>query len=493
MARPPNQETLRTGADERAGTDEAASGHLFVVFQADAPLAAPTRHALDEVDRVVLGRGDARGASRRIEEGERVLDIYVADARMSSRHVALVRDAEGWTAHDLDSRNGTKIGGVTRSGGRLRDGDWIEIGRTHLRFRSSIAFSSSDARADRGEHAASTPLTADASAGFATILPSRERDLDIVRKLAPSRVPLVIEAESGAGKELMARSIHASSGRTGPLVAVNCGAIAPNLLESELFGYRKGAFSGATEDRAGLVRSADKGTLLLDEIADLSPAAQTAMLRVLQENEVVPVGSVHPIPIDVRFLAACQRPLRERVDAGALRPDLLARLAGFTVRVAPLRERMEDFGLIVAALLLRLAPEDAGRITFTSAAAASLLGYTWPLNVRELERALEAAVVLAGPEGRIELEHLPEGLRAARVEVPSITPAPPPEVPAPGAPAAAGVRLSRREGTRQRQLETLLREHEGNVSAVARVTGKARAQIYRWLRRYGLDAQEFVR
>jgi DNA-binding NtrC family response regulator len=482
------EETLRTGAEEQVDPDAPGDAHLFVVLEADGPLAPPTRHALAGVDRVVIGRGETRQWERRSAGSQRVLDLRIADARMSATHAELTRGEDGWTLTDRDSRNGTRVNGVARSSALLGDGDRFELGHTHLRLRTGLhdATDSSDA---------GPVAPGEAGVGFETILPPLARDLDVVRKLARSQVPLVIEAESGCGKELMARSIHALSGRGGPLVAVNCGAIAANLLESELFGYRKGAFSGAAEDRTGLVRSADKGTLLLDEIADLSPSAQTALLRVLQEREVVPVGASKPVPVDVRFLAACQRPLRERVAAGALRADLLARLAGFTVRIPPLRDRLEDLGLVLAALLRRLAPHTAERFTFTSAAAEALLAYDWPFNVRELERALETAIVLAGDSHRIAAEHLPEPIRAATLPrarpaegASSLPPAPD------AATSLAGVvRLSRREDVRRRELEALLAEHEGNVSAVARVTGKARAQIHRWLRRYGIDAQQYVR
>ena len=475
-------ETLHSVGADRSVSTLPGESYLFIVLEGDRPLAPPTRHALGEVDRVVLGRGErARGAERRERRRARAR-ITVADPRMSSVHAELRRGPEGWTLADLDSRNGTRVGGVARSTARLGDGDRFQVGHTHLRFRASLPGT-----------AAETDGGAWRVGAIETVLPPFARELEIAAKLARSQVPLVLQAESGCGKEVMARAIHALSGRGGPFVAVNCGAIAPNLVESELFGYRKGAFSGALEDRAGLVRGADKGTLLLDEIADLSHSAQTALLRVLQEREVLPVGGAKPVPIDVRFLAACQRPLRQRVDAGTFRPDLLARLAGFTIAIPPLRDRLEDVGILVASLLRRLAPEQAERVTFTSAAAEALLAHDWPFNVRELERALEAALVLA-TDGRVALEHLPESIRqsaAARATLGASPSAPPP---GPVTKASDGtVRLSRRDDVRARELEALLVEHEGNVSAVARATGKARAQIHRWLRRYGIDAARFVR
>jgi transcriptional regulator with PAS, ATPase and Fis domain len=476
------EETLRTG-DRESVTVPPGASYLFVVFEADAPLAPPTRHALDEVDRVVFRRGAERRAERRVEGATRVLEISIADARMSQTHARMTRIDGGWTLEDLDSKNGTRVCGVARSSARLSDGDRFEIGHTHLRYRASALAVS--AALDEG------PARFGA---IETIAPVFARELAVAAKLARSQVPLVLQAETGCGKEVLARALHERSGREGPFVAVNCGAIASNLIESELFGYRKGAFSGAHDDRAGLVRGADKGTLLLDEIVDLSASAQTALLRVLQEREVLPVGATRPVPIDVRFLAACQGPLRERADAGTFRADLLARLAGFTLKIPPLRERPEDLAVLVAALLRRLAPGEAERFTFTSAAAEAIVSHDWPFNVRELERTLETAIVLAGDDRRIALEHLPEALRPATEAVTGSVPPPARAAETTVVQASDGtVRLSRRDDVRRRELLALLAQHEGNVSAVARVTGKARAQIHRWLRRYGLDAATFIK
>src|SRR5262249_27344255 len=163
----------------------------------------------------------------------------------------------------------------------------------------------------------------------------------------------LIEGETGTGKEVIARAIHGLSGRPGPLVAVNCAALAPSIVQSELFGYRKGAFSGAADDRLGLIRSADRGTLLLHEIGDLAAPAQAAILRALQERRVMPVGSTGEVAVDVRFCAATHRRLQELVRSGDFREDLLARLSGFVIRVPPLRERREDLGLLISTIIGR--------------------------------------------------------------------------------------------------------------------------------------------
>jgi transcriptional regulator with GAF, ATPase, and Fis domain len=268
------------------------------------------------------------------------------------------------------------------------------------------------------------------------------------------------------------------SGGEGAFVAVNCGALPETLVESELFGYIKGAFSGATADRLGLIRSADHGTLFLDEIGDLSPPSQAALLRVLQEREVTPLGSSRPVRVTIQVVAATHHDLGTLVARGQFRRDLFARIAGFTVRLPLLSQRREDIGLLLASLLPRVAPEQASAIRLRVEAARALFNYEWPLNVRELEGCLGIATALAG-RGPIKLEHLTEAVRGER---------PAAETPAENLPP-----LSPEEQKRRDDLMELLREHRGNISAVARAAGKARVQIHRWLRRYRLDPRSYRR
>ena len=263
---------------------------------------------------------------------------------------------------------------------------------------------------------------------------------------------------------------------------MNCGALPETLIETELFGCRRGAFTGALE-RPGLVRTADRGTLFLDEVGDLPPPAQGALLRVLQERQVHPVGATHPVPVDFRLICATQGPLEDLARAGRFRPDLLARLAGFTVRLPPLRERREDLGIITATLLRRLAPDQARGISFDKEAVRALLRHPFPLNIRALEKALERALALAGG-GAIRLEDLSLAEGAPLEVSPAAGPPPPARESAPLAPADQELRD---------QLLTLLDEHGGNLSATARAMGKERVQIRRWLRRYRIDPAQFRR
>jgi transcriptional regulator with GAF, ATPase, and Fis domain len=268
--------------------------------------------------------------------------------------------------------------------------------------------------------------------------------------------------ETGTGKEVVARAIHQLSARSGAFVAVNCSAVPANLVESQFFGHRRGAFSGAVESSLGWVRSADRGTLFLDEIADLPLPAQGALLRVLQEQEVVPVGEQRPIPVDVRVCAATHGDLEARAADGRFRPDLLMRIQGYTLQLPPLRERREDLGLILGALVRKLSrrPES---VTLDAAAANAMFDHGWPGNIRELEKCLETALVLA-KGGEIRSEHL----RLSKA--------------AKSAPPPADLRA---------QLARLLEAHDGNVTAVAREMGKARFQIQRWMRKFDLKAGAF--
>jgi len=452
---------MKRGSAERAGTP-----HVFLVLSCDRPGAAAMRCSLEHVDEVMLGRADSPGISRGDGSGVPRLTIGVDDAWMSASHALLRRVLGSWTIEDLGSKNGTLVRGRRCQRAELQDGDLIELGHTFFLFRARVRPS--------GEVVESSSLAPLAS-GFATLVPSLAEALSRAQAVARSTVPVVVRGESGTGKEVVASAIHALSGRTGPFQAVNCGALPAALVESELLGYRRGAFTGAEDDRAGLVRSAHGGTLFLDEIGDLPLTAQAALLRVLQEGEVQPLGATRPIKIDVRLVSATHRDLEALAAEEKFRPDLLARLGGVTVQLPPLRERREDLGLLAAALLKRHFP--GRRVVLGSEAARALLVYPWPLNVRELERCLQAAVVLAG-EGPIELRHLPPAVAASLAEPPSL-----------GVASAQG--LPEADRRRREEIVAALRESGGNVTAAARVLGKARVQVQRWMKRYRIDRGEF--
>jgi DNA-binding NtrC family response regulator len=422
---------------------------LFQVFRADRPGAPPSRHSLHGVREVQLGRGTP-GWRR---EGQ-TLHLAVDDARMSSAHARLTPALHRFAIDDLGSRNGTLVNGAKVSRAVLADGDLLEVGHTFFLIRHLPT--PAGTREDEEVVLADPP-------GLATLRPDLAAQMARLRLAAASEEPIVVLGESGTGKELVARAVHALSRRGGELVAVNCGALPEAMVEAELFGHKRGAFSGAVADRAGLVRSSHAGTLFLDELGDLRSSSQAALLRVLQERQVTPVGADRPLPVDLRVVSATHRPLDELTASGAFRADLLARLRGFTMRLAPLRERREDFALVLAGLLAR---RGVGRIEMSVSAARQLLRHDWPLNVRELDKVLGSALALAAG-GPIRREHLPQSVEPGRVAV-----------------------RDEAEMTGERLVE-LLREHAGNLAAVARAVGKGRTQVQRWLARFGVDPESF--
>ena len=259
-------------------------------------------------------------------------------------------------------------------------------------------------------------------------------------KLAHSMAPIAISGESGTGKELAAREIHAQSARSDkPFVAVNCGAIPETLMEAEFFGYRKGAFTGATEDRDGFFQAANGGTLLLDEVADLPLAMQVKLLRAIQERSIRKLGSTTEDPVDVRIICASHQNLDDCVAKGSFRQDLYYRLNVITLNLPPLRQRLEDIEPLARAILIKLAGR-AKPSHLTPAALAALRSYTFPGNVRELENILERALAFAG-DGVIDVSDLafktrPTESAPAAVQT-ALHPVPPTAVPSPATPAAA--------------------------------------------------------
>ena len=431
-----------------------------------APLAAACD--LDEIDEVTLGRGELGAATER-DGGPLRLRLSFPDQWMSTRHARIERTVSGFSVADEGSKNGLLLNGERIESALLVDGDWIEAGHTLLRYRHGAL---PPPRQPRDGRSGATALS--------TMLPTLQDQSRNLEDIARSTVSVILRGETGTGKEVLARAVHQVSGRPGEWIAVNCGALPATLLESELFGYKKGAFSNAVEDRPGLVRAADRGTLFLDEIGDLPPSSQAALLRVLQEREVTPLGGTRPVKVDLRVVCATHRDLQAQVAAGQFRADLYARLSGHTFAIPPLRERREDLGLITAALLRRIVPDQAVR--FEPEAVRTLYRHDWPLNVRELEKCLASAVVLARG-GAIGVEQL----SAIRT---STATAAPQEIDASDADTQADPPKPRR-AERREQLIAALEAHRGNISAVARALGKARSQVQRWLHDYGLDAEQY--
>ena len=460
----PVDQTLDEVAHASSGST-ARAPILFVVLEADRPTARGARFSLVGVDTLTLGRGDARVATR---SGDgRSLDVRLPGKWLSTQHVRVRAVGGDFIVEDAGSRNGTFVDGQRITSHVLRDGDVVEAGRVYLVVRGAPATDGPLVRDDDASRS-TQPF------GLRTLLPELEQSLSALARVArKSAVPVLFLGPTGSGKEVLAREVHALSARPGQFIPVNCGALPTSLVEGLLFGHVKGAFSGASRDEVGFVRSADGGTLFLDEIGDLPAASQAALLRVLQEGEVIAIGATRAVKVDVRVVAATHRPLEVLSDSGGFRTDLLARLKGYTHRLPALRDRMPDFGVVLADVLTRVAGERASRLTFAPEAARALLAYGWPLNIRELYQAMASAVALAA-EDVIEPQHLPAELFA---------PPAPPSGPPPSAPPADQVLRDR--------VIALLHEHRGNVTAVARVLGKAPAQIHRWMHRFQIDPDTY--
>jgi two-component system NtrC family response regulator len=294
---------------------------------------------------------------------------------------------------------------------------------------------------------------------------------DRLRRLAASEGELLIVGETGVGKEVYARAVHQASGRKGRFIAINCAAIPRELVESELFGYRQGAHSTAHQAKPGLIEEAEGGTLFLDEIGEMTPEAQTKLLRFLQDREMTPLGSTRPRRIDVRIVAATNRtgggPAGK--GPGGLRDDIVGRLGAAPIHLPPLRSRIEDLGALCAHFL-RAAPGTK----FEQPAFRALCLHGWPLNVRELEKIVNTAAVLAAGAKPIALRDLPEPIAQA------IT-----------TPVAVAGRRSSGPSPTSGQLEELLRRYDGNVAEVSRDLGKHRAAVWRWIKKFGLGPQNF--
>ena len=231
----------------------------------------------------------------------------------------------------------------------------------------------------------------------------------LVARVAPTNSTVLLQGESGTGKELIARAIHANSLRKdGPFVAVDCGTLSENILESELFGHERGSFTGAISSKKGLLESADQGTCFLDEIGDISPVLQSKLLRVLQEHEIRRVGGVESIQVDVRILAATNKNLKKLVEEGKFREDLYYRLNVVAIALPPLRDRLQDIPMLVGHFLKKYGKVGSKNVTtISSQALALLMQYEWPGNVRELEHAIEHAMVMTG-QSTILPQDLPE-------------------------------------------------------------------------------------
>jgi transcriptional regulator with AAA-type ATPase domain len=432
-----------------AALDSAQAGRVrFVVVASPDPNSAGAA--------VFCARAEPPAASARV--GETLLfgrdvagpGLSIADPSMSRLHARCVWDErmQGLRIGDTGSRNGIFLNGRRIESALLGHGDLVRIGETLLVYCEENPFERAEARAAA---AAASPLT------------------------------VLLQGETGTGKEVFARRIHEASQRRGKFVPVNCAAIPRELVAAELFGHTERAFSGAQGARKGLALAAAHGTLLLDEIGDCPPEVQIALLRMLQEKAVRPVGSDQELAVDVRVIAATHRDLQDLVARGSFRADLFARLSQFTIALPPLRERKHQ----LLDLARSFAQADGATLRITVDAAEALLIWSWPFNLRELQSLIFALLVVRGKSAVLDLAYLSENH--------------PPIAQAVASRAAAGSEpqskaplptLQRPQHDRKRLAE-LLDQHGGNVSKVAQALGKPRAQVYRWMEALGLSPTSF--
>jgi DNA-binding NtrC family response regulator len=345
---------------------------------------------------------------------------------------------------------------------------------------------------------------------LSTKSPRMQAALTLAEKAAASDIPVLIEGESGTGKELFARAIHAAGPRAKkPFVAVNCGAIPANLVESILFGHEKGSFTGAAEKQIGKFLEADGGTLFLDEIGELPADTQVKLLRALQEGEIDPVGARKPVKVDFRLVSATNRDLMAAVRAGTFREDLFYRLHIYPVTLPPLRERMEDMPDLVKRFVARFAAEEGKRVRSVSAEAMNMLaGYKWPGNVRQLENTVFRAVVLANAD-EIGVSEFPQVAGQVPGYEQAALHAAPPSIPSPSTQPAAPLIVAEEqpETPARDQLELVdfhghvramealeadiirftISHYRGRMTEVARRLGIGRSTLYRKLKELGLE------
>jgi DNA-binding NtrC family response regulator len=456
------------------GPSDRTEPSLAIVLEGERLLAGGMRVSLEGVKEVRFARGTER--TWKNESGTATLEV--PDPRMSSRHARLVRELGGWVLEDLGSTNGTFASGIRSERAPIARETIVTLGATCLLVNPA------EPVPEKFPAFIDAPSLKSRPRGTATLVPTMEVAMPRLVRVAMSKLSVLLLGESGVGKEVLARTVHALSARSGPFVALNCGALAPTLVESQLFGHMKGAFSGALRDEPGLVRASSGGTLFLDEIGELPAPAQATLLRVLQEREVLPVGGTKPVSVDLRVVAATLKPIDEMPG---FRPDLYARIAAFVHRMTPLRERRADIGLIVADLLPRLAPERAEKLRFAPDLVTALVAHPWPLNVRELEHVLSVALVTSTGE-LIKLDDVGDSLRGATSRPPRSSE---PEDDGEDDEPRASRELTEAEVKLKADLIDRLTKTKGNVSEIARDMGKTRMQIHRWMKRFGLTPESF--
>jgi DNA-binding NtrC family response regulator len=398
----------------------------------------------------------------------------VPDETVSRRHAVIEAEGGGWVLHDLGSRNGTLVDHALVKGGRaaLADGALLGIGAHLALFRSMSEEQLRAVTADQERPLGPLP----------TASPALASTVRRLRALAPTDSSLLLSGETGTGKEVYARAVHALSGRSGPFVPVNCASLQRDLLESELFGYKRGSHSQATADHPGIVSMAEGGTLFLDEIGEMPQDLQARLLRFLQDRTYYGLGWLHARRADVRVIAATQEPRQ------SLRADVLGRFGAEPFLLPPLRSRAEDVGPLSHHFLAAVALSGAPR-RFERQAFLALCRRPWPRNVRELQAVVTESVVVAAGRGasQVALRDLPGQLGGRLPEDGSS----PEALVDPAEQARTPSRRKPRPPPTREQFVRLLKDSGGDVPTVARTLDRHREQIWRWCKSFGIDPQDF--
>jgi DNA-binding NtrC family response regulator len=380
--------------------------------------------------------------------------LVLTDTTVSRQHAVVEETAKGYLLRDLDSTNGTFLNGVRVREGYLAAGSVIGLGQTEMTF------------SPLEERLENLRSSADRFGALIGSSPPMQEVYGILERVSPTDVTVLLEGETGTGKELAARAVHAASRRAGgPFIVFDCGAVAPNLIESELFGHEKGAFTDAVKARQGAFELADNGTIFLDEIGELSLDLQPKLLRALDQRQTKRVGADKPVSINVRVISATNKDLEKEVKAGRFREDLYYRLSVVRVVMPPLRKRKEDIETIAGHLLAEISVEISRTISGLSPeAAAALASYSWPGNVRELRNVLGRAAALSD-SGRIEPKDLflSQGKKTDTLE---------------------GLHGRTLEEIEKAAIHATLKSVNGNKTEAARVLGIAYSTLYEKMKKY---------
>jgi two-component system, NtrC family, response regulator AtoC len=392
--------SLHAGADGRCAHLDPSDTSVRMPAGLEPTAVSLPGGARTRTDAILLVLGDGHFSTHALAAGQTLVvgrddtcEVALDHPKISRRH-AIVRAGTPATVEDAGSTNGVRVAGRRLAAGEraaLTSGTSFHVGP----FEALVL-------------GAPSPVgqSQDGRAALVVQDPRPDALSAVVQRVAVSDVSVLIQGETGVGKELLANAIHARSGRSGPLLGINCAALSESLLESELFGHERGAFTGATSAKPGLFEAAARGTVFLDEIGDMPLGIQAKLLRAIEARQVTPVGAVRPIDLDVRFVAATHRDLRAEIASGRFREDLFFRIDGITLNVPPLRERHGGI-LALARELLAAAAARAQRKppTLSRPAADRLVHHSWPGNVRELKAVLERALLLASGDS-IDREHV---------------------------------------------------------------------------------------